>query len=138
MPAKDRGSPLSDKDLARQAMEARRRAIAPFSHFTVGAALCTRAGEVYLAGNIESSSYGLTLCAERVALFKALSEGESEFSAIAIAAGTDEFCSPCGACRQVLWDYAPKIEVILVNRNGKIRKYQLAELLPEAFDKKLL
>ncbi|RMD98253.1 MAG: cytidine deaminase [Calditrichaeota bacterium] len=127
-----------DVELSRKALEARQRALAPFSQFRVGAALSTADGKVFEAGNIESSSYSLTLCAERVALFKALSEGEREFAAIAVAADTEEFCSPCGACRQVLWDYAPDLRVILVNKRGKTRVFQLAELLPEAFDKRLL
>ncbi len=128
----------SMQELAKKAIAARKRAIAPYSNFHVGAALLTRDGRIYEAGNIESSSYGLTICAERVALFKALSDGEKDFVAIAIAAGTEEFCSPCGACRQVLWDYAPDIEVILVNRGEDIQTYSLKQLLPKAFDKKLL
>ena len=127
-----------DAELAGRALQARSRALAPYSNFQVGAALLTADGKIYEAGNIESSSYGLTICAERVALFKALSEGDRQFSAIAIAAGTQEFCSPCGACRQVLWDYAPDLRVILVNREGALRQFDLAELLPEAFDKRLL
>ncbi len=138
MPNKTRLSRESIRDLAQKAIAARKRAIAPYSNFYVGAAIITRDGRIYEAGNIESSSYGLTICAERVALFKALSDGETEFSAIAIAAGTQDFCSPCGACRQVLWDYAPDIEVILVNQVEEIQTYSLKELLPNAFDKKLL
>ena len=127
-----------DLALALRARHASERAIAPYSNFKVGAALKTRDGKIYEAGNIESSSYGLTLCAERVALFKALSEGERHFEAMAIAAQTDEFCPPCGACRQVLWDYAPALEIILMNNRGDVKKFQLSELLPEAFDKRLL
>ena len=138
MPEKIHLSRESMQELAKKAIEARKRAIAPYSNFQVGAALITRSGRIYEAGNIESSSYGLTICAERVALFKALSDGEKDFVAIAIAAGTEEFCSPCGACRQVLWDYAPDIEVILVNQGEDIQTYSLKQLLPKAFDKKLL
>ncbi len=127
-----------DLALAVRAQKASKRAIAPYSNFHVGAAIKTRDGKIYEAGNIESSSYGLTLCAERVALFKALSEGERHFEAIAIAARTDEFCPPCGACRQVLWDYAPALDVILINNHGEVKKFRLSELLPEAFDKRLL
>ena len=127
-----------DSELVEYAIQAQKRALATYSNFPVGAALRTRDGKVYQAGNIESSSYGLTLCAERVALFKALSEGEREFESIAVAASTDEMCTPCGACRQVLWDYAPDIQVILVNRRGETQTFALADLLPEAFDKRLL
>jgi len=136
MPEKMR--PSNDPELAKLAIQAQKRALAIYSNFPVGAALRTRGGKVYQAGNIESSSYGLTLCAERVALFKALSEGERQFESIAVAAGTDEMCTPCGACRQVLWDYAPNLRVILVNRHGETRTVALADLLPEAFDKRLL
>lgn len=115
------------------ALEAKSRALAPYSHFRVGAALRTAAGKIYQAGNIETSSYGLTLCAERVVLFKALSEGERDFSHIAIATDTDTFCTPCGACRQVLWDYARSVEIVLINSVESTRFYTLRELLPDAF-----
>ena len=124
----------SSEELAHRAIAAKQRAIPKYSQFYVGAALLTRDGKIYEAGNIESSSYGLTVCAERIALFKALSEGEREFDAIAIAADTDDFTSPCGACRQVVWDFARNIKIILVNKSGEIREHQLADLLPEAFD----
>ena len=127
-----------DSELVEFAIQAQKRALAIYSNFPVGAALRTRDGKIYQAGNIESSSYSLTLCAERVALFKALSEGERQFDTIAVAASTDEMCTPCGACRQVLWDYAPDLQVILVNRHGETHKVALADLLPEAFDKRLL
>ena len=128
----------ADLELAQQALAARQRALAPYSKFYVGAALRTTAGKIYQAGNIESSSYGLTLCAERVVLFKALSEGERAFESIAIAAETPEFCAPCGACRQVLWDYAPDLEVLLINMDGKIEKKALSDLIPDAFDGRFL
>jgi len=111
---------------------------APYSHFHVGAALLAASGKIYEGCNIESSSYGLTCCAERVAIFKALSEGEKEFESIVVSADTEEFCSPCGACRQVLWDYARNLKVILVNAKGATRTFALQELLPEAFDDRLL
>ena len=120
------------------AQHAKTLACAPYSRFYVGAALLTRSGKIYEGCNIESSSFGLTCCAERVALFKALSEGEKEFEVIVVRADTEEFCSPCGACRQVLWDYARNLKIILVNAKGATRTCNLEELLPEAFDDRLL
>lgn len=116
------------------AQKARQQASAPYSKFTVGAALQTAAGKIYTGCNIESSSYGLTICAERVALFKALSEGERDFAHLAVTAGTREFTTPCGACRQLLWDYARGVQVTLINDLGETRTVLLRDLLPEAFD----
>lgn len=116
-----------------KAKEARNLARARYSNFKVGAALLTSEDTIITGCNVESSSYGLTICAERVALTKALSEGISKFKAIAIYAKDGSFCSPCGACRQLLYDYAPNIDVIISNGNEtKIMK--LRELLPFAFD----
>lgn len=120
------------------AQNAKGQALAPYSKFQVGAALETAAGKIYTGCNIESSSYGLTCCAERVAIFKALSEGERDFVRIAVAADTEEFCTPCGACRQVLWDYAKNLKILCVNRHGAVHTIQLRDLLPEAFDDHLL
>lgn len=128
----------SNSELVNASRQARQQAIAPYSNFRVGAALQTAEGRIYTAGNIETSSYGLTICAERVALFKALSEGERHFTALAVATGSDEFCTPCGACRQVLWDFARELEVILVNQKGETRRFSLADLLPNAFDSRFL
>jgi len=122
------------KELIAAAVAAKARALAPYSKFHVGAAIATRAGRIYDGCNIESSSYGLTCCAERVAIFKALSEGERDFVCVAVAADTEEFTTPCGACRQVLWDYGRDLDVILVNRAGATRAFKLKDLLPEAFD----
>jgi cytidine deaminase len=116
------------------AVEARGRAIAPYSHFQVGAALQTDHDKIYTGCNIESSSYGLTMCAERVALYKALSEGERTFDAIAVATALDGFCPPCGACRQVLWDFAKDLTVILVSITAKIKIMKMSDLFPHAFD----
>lgn len=127
-----------DQRLIKSALRARERALAPYSNFRVGAALLTSDGTIYEAGNIESSSYSLTLCAERVALFKALSEGERHFTALAVAAGTPEACTPCGACRQVLWDYAPDLILLLVNQDGDFERVLLKALLPKAFDSSYL
>ncbi len=119
--------------LLEHATAAMQRAIAPYSSFRVGAALQTAEGKIYTGHNIESSSYSLTICAERVALFKALSEGERTFEAMAIVASSGEFCPPCGACRQVLMDFAPRLVIYLSNQHGEIKTFRLAELLPEAF-----
>lgn len=125
---------MNDKNLIDLATQARDNAIAPYSHFPVGAALRTTSGRIYTGCNIESSSYGLTICAERVALFKALSEGERHFDAIAIAAAALGFCPPCGACRQVLWDFAQNITVILISASAATQTVHLADLFPHAFD----
>ena len=123
---------ISTEGLIQSAVEARKLAMAPYSNYKVGAALLTDSDEIITAGNIESSSYSLTLCAERVALFSALSSGYREFTSIAVA--TDNGASPCGACRQLLWEFAPGIQVILVDGNSTHREIPLADLLPEPFD----
>ena len=110
-------------------------ALAEYSNFHVGAILVTQNGEEFTGFNIESSSYSLTICAERVALFKALSEGYREFKEIYIMSDDNAPCPPCGACRQVLFDYAPDIEVIMVGASGTVRRAPLSDLLPYAFDK---
>jgi cytidine deaminase len=120
------------------ALQAKARSLAPYSNFHVGAAIETAAGKIFSGCNIESSSYGLTCCAERVAIFKALSEGERDFTRIAVAADTEEFCTPCGACRQVLWDYGKDLEILCINKNGAVHTIRLKDLLPEAFDDHLL
>ncbi len=127
-----------EKELVEQARKARENALARYSNFKVGAALRTKDGQVYSGINVESSSYGLTICAERVALFKALSEGEREFDTLAIVTDSEELCPPCGACRQVLWDYAPNLKIILSNLTGKTQQYELRELFPAAFDQSFL
>ncbi len=124
--------------LVTAAQQAKTQALAIYSNFRVGAALETAAGKIYTGCNIESSSYGLTCCAERVAIFKALSEGERDFVRIAVAADTEEFCTPCGACRQVLWDYAKNLEILCINKPGAVHTIRLRDLLPEAFDDHLL
>lgn len=129
---------MERKKLIEQAMLAKEKAIAPYSHFPVGAAVLTASGKIYDGCNIESSSYGLTLCAERVALFKALSDGERSFVAVAVAADVDGFCPPCGACRQVLWDFARMARVILISKNGHTVEYDMADLFPHAFDQGFL
>lgn len=124
--------------LAEKAIEAKLKALPPYSKFHVGAALLTNDDKIYLGGNIESSSYGLTICAERTAVFKAISEGERNFKAIAIASDAADYCPPCGACRQVLSDLCGDIDVIMINSKKELKTMKLSELLPFPFgDEKL-
>ncbi len=129
---------ISTQKLIESAIEAYQRAYAPFSNFKVGAALETEDGEIFLGCNIESASYGLTVCAERVAIWKAVSEGKTRFKRIAVVANTDELTPPCGACRQVIWEFCQDIPVIFANLNGKSEILQMKNLLPHAFDIKFL
>ena len=124
--------------LIKKTMSAKQHAYAPFSQFKVGAVLVAQEDKLYTGCNIEISSYGLTICAERVAIFKAVSEGEKEFKAILIATDSEKFCPPCGACRQVLWELAGNIRVIKVNNNCEYEEEMLQQLLPQAFDRKFL
>jgi cytidine deaminase len=117
-----------------EAIKARENALAPYSGFKVGAAIRTRGGRIYTGCNIENVSYGLSVCAERVALWKALSDGEHEFSEMAIVTDADVLTSPCGACRQFLWEYCGDIVIHLHSLKGLDRQHQLAELLPFPFD----
>jgi cytidine deaminase len=123
------------KRLSKAALEARKMAYAPYSKFRVGAALLGKSGKIYTACNIENSSFNLTICAERAALFKAISEGEKDFTAIAIASDSDHYTSPCGACRQVINELAGNIPCIMVDRQGKYIVRKLNYLLPIAFTK---
>ena len=116
------------------ALEAREHAHAPFSNFRVGAALEDETGRIHTGCNIENATYGLTLCAERVAVFKAVSEVVRKFARIAIAADTENLTPPCGACRQILWEFCGNIEVALVNPRGKTESLRLKDLLPRPFD----
>ncbi len=125
---------MEQQELIDRAVDAKKFALATYSGFPVGAALLAESGEIYTGCNIESSSYGLTMCAERVALFKALSNGARKFKAIAIATDVDSFCPPCGACRQVLWDFARDITVILVAANGACESRRMSDYFPHAFD----
>jgi cytidine deaminase len=120
------------------ARRAREQAVAPFSRFKVGAALETAGGVVITGCNIENATYGLTLCAERVALVKALSEGHSLFTRIAVVADTEAPTPPCGPCRQLLWEYCGDIEVVLGNLRRTIGRHRLSSLLPLPFDRRLL
>lgn len=120
------------------AKDALGQAYARYSNFRVGAAIQTPEGKLFAGCNIEISSYGLTVCAERVAIFKAISEGHRIFEVMAITAETDNFCPPCGACRQVLADFAPNLKIILVNKKGQTKETTLTHLLPEAFNPEFL
>lgn len=124
---------MDHAQLAALAVEAKGRALPTYSKFFVGAAVLTEDGKVYQAGNIETSSYSLTICAERTAIFKAISEGERKFKAIAVAGDTDDFISPCGACRQVISDLCGNIDVIMVNKKNDFKVVKMSELLPYAF-----
>lgn len=129
---------MKDSDLIRSARQARRRALATFSGFKVGAALETVDGAVVTGCNIENASYGLTMCAERVAMFKALSEGHRRFRRMVIVADTDAPTPPCGACRQLLWEFGGDLEIILANLRRETARHQLRALLPEPFDARFL
>ena len=126
---------MTKEELCRKAMDMLKMAYVPYSRFPVGAALECEDGTVFTGCNIENAAYGPTNCAERTAVFKAVSEGHLRFKRIAIAANTEKFCAPCGVCRQVLSEFDPqlKMEVILVNRDGKTKELTLADLLPYSF-----
>jgi len=124
---------MQEKELINKALQARKNAYIPYSHFAVGAALLTRKGTIYTGCNIENASYGLSICAERVAIFKAVAEGEKDFLALAVVADTDQPCSPCGACRQVLTEFAPEMPVLMTNLKGDLEKKTVQELLPGFF-----
>jgi cytidine deaminase len=120
--------------LVETALAARNNAHAPYSHFLVGAALEADDGRVFTGCNVENATYGLTVCAERVAIWKAISEGARKFRRIAVAADTDVLTPPCGACRQILWEFCGDIEVTLTNLHGKTEILQLRDLFPRPFD----
>jgi len=116
------------------ARRARENAVAKFSKFRVGAAVRTKSGKIYAGCNVENASYGLTICAERVAIFKALSEGERGFDAVAVVTDTERLTPPCGACRQIIWEFCGDAEVILGNLKGKTEVHRMSALLPHPFD----
>ena len=123
-----------NRDLIANAVQARENALALFSGFKVGAAIVTADGRIYTGCNIENASYGLSICAERVALWKALSDGAREFREMAIVTEAEKLTSPCGACRQLLWEYCGDIVIHLHSLKGLNRQHQLADLFPFAFD----
>ena len=116
------------------ARQARENAHAPFSDFRVGAALRAGSGRVYTGCNIENATLGLTCCAERVAIFKAMSEGERDFNAIAVVTDVDRLTPPCGACRQLIWEFCGDIPVVLANLKGKVEVLRMSQLFPKPFD----
>ena len=128
----------SETELIAGALKARENAVADYSHFRVGAALETESGEIFTGCNVENATYGLTACAERVAVWKALSEGRRQFRRIAVAADSETLTPPCGPCRQILWEFCGDIPIILVNLRGARETIQLRELLPRAFDRSFL
>ncbi len=121
------------KTLSHKAVEAKANALPPYSHFHVGAALLTEDGKIYSGCNVENSSYSLTICAERTAIFKAISEGERKFKAIAIASDSPDYITPCGACRQIIYDHCGEIDIICTNANGDYKVFKTSQLLPYAF-----
>ena len=129
---------MSDSKLLAAARRARRHAHAAYSNFKVGAALETADGTIVTGCNVENATYGLTICAERVAMFKALSEGHRKFTRVAVVADTDAPTPPCGACRQVLWEFGGDLEVILANLRRATGRYRLKDLLPLPFDARRL
>ena len=120
--------------LIADAISARQNAHAAYSNFRVGAALRATSGRIFGGCNVENATYGLTICAERVAIFKAISEGERGFNAIAVVTDTDALTPPCGACRQLIWEFCGDVPVILANLKGKIEMSRMKELFPKPFD----
>jgi cytidine deaminase len=124
--------------LVEAALRARENAHAPFSHFRVGAAVEDESGRAYTGCNVENATYGLTICGERVAVFKAISEGARKFRRVAVVADTETLTPPCGACRQILWEFCGDVEIVLGNLSGKTETLRLATLFPRAFDASFL
>jgi cytidine deaminase len=125
-------------DLIAAARAARENAHAPYSHFRVGAAVEDESGRIFTGCNVENATYGLTLCAERVAIFKGVSEGAKRFTRIAVVADTDRLTPPCGACRQILWEFSGDAELTMANLHGLSETLRLSILFPRAFDASFL
>ena len=128
----------AENELIETATAARLKSVAPFSNFLVGAALQTSDGKVFTGSNVESASYGLTVCAERVAIWKALSEGERDFTNLVIVADTEQLTPPCGTCRQIIWEFCKNAKIVLANLRGEREELSIKELLPRAFDARFL
>lgn len=128
----------TEQELIDAATDVRTRAYAPYSNFKVGAAVETENGDIYTGCNVESASYGLTVCAERVAIWKGISRGVTKFGRIAVVVDTEELTPPCGVCRQIIWEFCGDVPVILANLQGKKETLMMGELLPRAFDSKFL
>ena len=126
------------ENLIKIATDARLCSLAPFSNFLVGAALRTAEGKIYTGCNIESASYGLTVCAERVAIWKALSNCEREFTDLVVVVDTEQLTPPCGTCRQIIWEYCKQAKITLANLRGQRQEVHIADLLPRAFDARFL
>jgi cytidine deaminase len=124
--------------LIEAAKKARMQSVAPFSGFLVGAAVRAENGKTYIGCNVESASYGLTVCAERVAIWKALSEGEREFTHLAVVADTESLTPPCGTCRQIIWEFCKNATIVLANVHGRTEMVSIGDLLPRAFDARFL
>ncbi len=124
---------MTDRQLAELALEARKNAYTPYSNFNVGAALLCTDGTVFTGCNVENAAFGSTICAERTALVKAVSEGQRTFATIAVAGSGDDFCWPCGSCRQMLYEFAPNLRVLAVRPDGQFEVSTLDALLPRAF-----
>ena len=129
---------MTDQELMDMAKKAAEYAYVPYSKFPVGAALECSDGTIFTGCNVENAAYGATVCAERTAIFKAVSEGHREFDTLVIAGRSDGYCVPCGTCRQVMMEFAPELTVICLNRKGESRKFALRELLPYGFDQSCL
>lgn len=125
---------MTEQELCQAAIAMMERSYIPYSHFPVGAALECSDGTVFTGCNIENAAYGLTICAERTAIFKAISEGHRDFKRIVIAGKSEDYCVPCGSCRQVMQEFAPQMEVICLNGKGEAKHFALKELLPYGFD----
>lgn len=129
---------ITPERLIEEATKVRENAYAPFSKFKVGSALETEDGSIVVGCNVESASYGLTVCAERVAVWKAISLGKTKIRRIAVVADTEDLTPPCGVCRQIIWEFGGDIPVIFANLNGDVETVQMKDLLPRAFDTKFL
>ena len=125
---------MTEKELCQKAMDMMEVAYCPYSHFPVGAALECSDGSVFTGCNIENAAYGAGICGERTAMSKAVSEGHRDFVRIAIAGKSDDFCVPCGICRQFMMEFAPNMEIICLNGKGESKKFTLPELLPYGFN----
>ena len=124
---------MTDQELVAQAIQMQKRSYVPYSHFPVGAALLCADGTVFTGCNVENAAYGSTICAERTALVKAVSEGFTDFSAIAITGQGEDYCWPCGSCRQMLYEFSPAMRVIVSRGEGDVKVLPLTELLPYGF-----
>ncbi len=129
---------MKEKILYDKAVEARKNSYSPYSEFAVGAALLTKDGEIFTGCNIENSVFSLTICAERIAIFNAVSKGYKEFTSIAVVADTVDVCRPCGSCRQIFVEFNPEMNVLMFNLKGKIEVKKAYQLLPVSFNKNVL